>query len=107
MPVTWCYAVEGEKTYCSPGFPVGCFVDAKKRAKDACVISPTFNQPNTVYLFNHVEETGRHFLPFFLPRILNLVKEQQEHFRRFFNYLIQDDYVYPLENGKLVAFLGR
>lgn len=26
MPVTWCYPVDKEKTYCSTGFPMGCQV---------------------------------------------------------------------------------
>lgn len=55
MPVTWCYEVEGGKTYCSPGFPIGCHVDKQGRAKDACVINAAFNSPDTVYLFNHVD----------------------------------------------------
>ena len=57
MPITWCYDVEGEKKFCTPGFPIGCFVNDKGRAKDACVISPAFSSPNTVYMFNHVEIT--------------------------------------------------
>ena len=42
MPVTWCYEVEGGQTYCSPGFPVGCYVDKQGRRKDACVIDVSF-----------------------------------------------------------------
>lgn len=45
MPVTWCYEVQtdvddvnDQSKYCSPGFPVGCFVDAEGNRKDACVI---------------------------------------------------------------------
>lgn len=38
MPVTWCYKVEGGNVFCATGFPVGCYVDAGKRPKDACVI---------------------------------------------------------------------
>lgn len=38
MPVTWCYIVEGGSVFCATGFPVGCFVDALHRPKDACVM---------------------------------------------------------------------
>lgn len=55
MPVTWCYDVEGGQKYCSPGFPIGCFVTKDGKAKDACVTSAEFNKPNTFYLFNHVD----------------------------------------------------
>ena len=57
MPVTWCYEVEGEKMYCAPGFPIGCYVDKQGRPKDACVINAAFNSPDTVYVFNHVDIT--------------------------------------------------
>lgn len=39
MPVTWCYDVEDGQKYCNPGFPIGCFVTAAGRVKDACVMS--------------------------------------------------------------------
>ncbi|XP_077987329.1 transmembrane 9 superfamily member 2-like [Glandiceps talaboti] len=58
MPVTWCYDVEaqdGSNKYCSPGFPVGCYVTSKKVPKDACVINPLYSEPDTYYLFNHVD----------------------------------------------------
>ncbi|XP_006633059.1 transmembrane 9 superfamily protein member 5 [Lepisosteus oculatus] len=57
MPVTWCYDVEDGHKYCNPGFPIGCFVTANGRAKDACVINSKFNKKNTFYLFNHVDIT--------------------------------------------------
>jgi len=55
MPVTWCYKVVGGQTYCSRGFPVGCYVDPTGQAKDACVIDPLLGQKDTYYLFNHLE----------------------------------------------------
>ncbi|XP_013788711.1 transmembrane 9 superfamily member 2-like [Limulus polyphemus] len=55
MPVTWCYNVEGDQKYCSTGFPMGCYVKADGTSKDACVINTAFNQPDTYYLFNHVD----------------------------------------------------
>ncbi|XP_048370362.1 transmembrane 9 superfamily member 2-like [Sphaerodactylus townsendi] len=57
MPVTWCYDVEDRQKYCNPGFPIGCFVTAAGRVKDACVMSADFNKKNTFYLFNHVDIT--------------------------------------------------
>ncbi|KAJ6663337.1 hypothetical protein lerEdw1_010474 [Lerista edwardsae] len=57
MPVTWCYNIEETQKYCNPGFPVGCFVAADGRVKDACVMSSDFNKKNTFYLFNHVDIT--------------------------------------------------
>ncbi|XP_077388390.1 transmembrane 9 superfamily member 2-like isoform X2 [Festucalex cinctus] len=55
MPVTWCYDVEDKQVYCNPGFPIGCFVTADGRPKDACVINANFNQKKTFYVFNHVD----------------------------------------------------
>lgn len=26
MPVTWCYLLEGNRQFCSTGFPMGCYV---------------------------------------------------------------------------------
>lgn len=43
MPVTWCYKVQGDNTYCATGFPIGCFVDQRGTPKDACVIEVSFN----------------------------------------------------------------
>ncbi|XP_074657551.1 transmembrane 9 superfamily member 2-like [Tubulanus polymorphus] len=54
MPVTWCYDVEGNQKYCSPGFPMGCFVTKDGKAKDACVTSSDFSKADTYYVFNHV-----------------------------------------------------
>ncbi|XP_038050551.1 transmembrane 9 superfamily member 2-like isoform X2 [Patiria miniata] len=57
MPVTWCYTVEGDQKYCSPGFPVGCYVDKQGIRKDACVIDTNYDQKDTYYLFNHINFT--------------------------------------------------
>ena len=40
MPVTWCYEVEGtaNSQYCSPGFPIGCYVTKGGISKDACAM---------------------------------------------------------------------
>jgi len=57
MPVTWCYQVENQQHYCSTGFPMGCYVDKKGNPKDACVISRAYSQPDTYYIFNHVDIT--------------------------------------------------
>jgi transmembrane 9 superfamily protein 2/4 len=57
MPVTWCYDAWGGDRYCATGFPIGCYVTQKGVAKDTCVINPGFKQPDTYYVFNHVELT--------------------------------------------------
>ncbi|EFB28315.1 hypothetical protein PANDA_008639, partial [Ailuropoda melanoleuca] len=54
MPVIWCHIIEDGK-YCTPGFPIGCFITKNDEAKDACAIHPEFNKSNTFYLFNHVD----------------------------------------------------
>lgn len=60
MPVTWCYEVEGGQIYCSPGFPIGCYVDKQGRRKDACVIDSNYGEKETYYIFNHVNITVVH-----------------------------------------------
>ncbi|KAL8625581.1 transmembrane 9 superfamily member 2 [Nucella lapillus] len=55
MPLTWCYKVEGGEKFCSTGFPMGCYVNKQGTPKDFCVTSRQFKQPNTYYLFNHVD----------------------------------------------------
>ncbi|CAN0382494.1 unnamed protein product [Lampetra fluviatilis] len=57
MPVTWCYHVDEGKLFCNPGFPVGCYVTASGQPKDACIISTEFKEPDSFYLFNHVDVT--------------------------------------------------
>ncbi|KAI0222254.1 Transmembrane 9 superfamily member 2 [Lamellibrachia satsuma] len=59
MPVTWCYEVQGgsKSKFCTPGFPLGCYVTDKGIRKDACNIHEEFNQPDTYYVFNHVDIT--------------------------------------------------
>ncbi|XP_077866353.1 LOW QUALITY PROTEIN: transmembrane 9 superfamily member 2-like [Saccoglossus kowalevskii] len=61
MPVTWCYDVEAQQSqntkYCSPGFPIGCYVDGTGKPKDACVINPAFSERDSHYVFNHVDIT--------------------------------------------------
>ena len=39
MPITWCYKVETGDTYCSTGFPIGCYVTKQGTKKDTCVAS--------------------------------------------------------------------
>lgn len=54
MPVTWCYYTDVNQQYCSIGFPMGCHVDEKGMGRYACLMSPRFNQPNSYYIFNHI-----------------------------------------------------
>lgn len=40
MPVTWCYKVlNTDKQFCSPRFPVGCYVSKDGTRQEACYIS--------------------------------------------------------------------
>lgn len=56
MPVTYCYEVEGGGSFCSLGFPMGCYVDSQGIAQDACMVDRgRFSEPDTFYLFNHVD----------------------------------------------------
>ncbi|XP_063967013.1 transmembrane 9 superfamily member 2-like [Lytechinus pictus] len=57
MPVTWCYEVQGGSKYCSPGFPIGCYVDKDGNRKDACVIDAHYEQASHHYIFNHINIT--------------------------------------------------
>ncbi len=34
---------------------MGCYVDKNAKAKDACVISRSYNRADTFYIFNHVD----------------------------------------------------
>lgn len=38
MPVIWCQDIEDGRKYCSPGFPIGCFITKTGVSKDACII---------------------------------------------------------------------
>jgi len=57
MPVTWCYQVENQQHYCSTGFPMGCYVDKNTHPKGACVINTAYSEPDSYYIFNHVDIT--------------------------------------------------
>ncbi|KAL8189994.1 UNVERIFIED_CONTAM: transmembrane 9 superfamily member 2, partial [Gekko kuhli] len=54
MPVTWCYEVEDNQKFCNPGFPIGCYITKDAKPKDACT---EFREPDTFYIFNHVDIT--------------------------------------------------
>lgn len=55
MPITWCYEMDNNKKHCSTGFPIGCFVTKDGYRKGACVTKDSYSQPNTYYIFNHVD----------------------------------------------------
>lgn len=56
MPVAWCYEfADGEKKYCSTGFPIGCHVSDDGQQRDACVTSSKFSDRGVHYVFNHVD----------------------------------------------------
>ncbi|XP_030838017.1 transmembrane 9 superfamily member 2 isoform X3 [Strongylocentrotus purpuratus] len=57
MPVSWCYEVLIGSRYCSPGFPIGCYVDKDGNRKDACVIDAHYERAQHYYVFNHINIT--------------------------------------------------
>ncbi len=47
MPVTWCYKIlDSEKQFCSPQFPVGCYVSKDGSKQDSCYISVSVVPPS-------------------------------------------------------------
>lgn len=55
MPITWCYKVESGDTYCSTGFPIGCYVTKFGTKKDTCRGMPQMNKQDTYYIYNHID----------------------------------------------------
>lgn len=55
MPVTWCYPLDYGNTYCSTGFPMGCYVKDKKSGQDGCSIVNMQTNRKAYYIFNHVD----------------------------------------------------
>lgn len=55
MPVTFCFTNQQNMDVCTTGFPMGCFVDETNLQHDACVINPKYSEPNSYYIFNHVD----------------------------------------------------
>lgn len=52
MPVTWCYKTDGDKSYCSIGFPMGCFLPKNTNARETCPLNVSmvqdFQKPKTL-----------------------------------------------------------
>jgi transmembrane 9 superfamily protein 2/4 len=55
MPVTFCFLNQQNQNVCTTGFPMGCYVTAEGKQKDACVLDHRYSQPNSYYIFNHVD----------------------------------------------------
>ncbi|KHN75985.1 Transmembrane 9 superfamily member 2 [Toxocara canis] len=55
MPVTFCFINQQNQNVCTTGFPMGCYVTADGKPKDACVLDPHYRQPDSYYIFNHVD----------------------------------------------------
>ena len=54
LPITWCYLTDNSQTYCSTGFPIGCFNNKTGPNKNGCsYLVGTF--------INHIE-TQTHWL---------------------------------------------
>ncbi|CAD5227934.1 unnamed protein product [Bursaphelenchus okinawaensis] len=55
MPVTFCFINQQNMNVCTTGFPMGCYVTADGKPKDACVLDTRYRQADGYYLFNHVD----------------------------------------------------
>ncbi|CAD5235525.1 unnamed protein product [Bursaphelenchus xylophilus] len=55
MPVTFCFINQQNMNVCTTGFPMGCYVTPEGKPKDACVLDTRYRQPDSYYLFNHVD----------------------------------------------------
>lgn len=55
MPVTFCFINQQNEDVCTTGFPMGCYVTNDGRPKDACVLDSRYRQPDSYYIFNHVD----------------------------------------------------
>nr|CAB3267002.1 transmembrane 9 superfamily member 2-like [Phallusia mammillata] len=55
MPLSWCYETIDSTEFCTPNFPIGCYVNKAGTAEGACGINEAFNKADTFYLFNHVD----------------------------------------------------
>lgn len=55
MPVTFCFINQQNQNVCTTGFPMGCYVTSEGKPKDACVLDSRYRQPDSYYIFNHVD----------------------------------------------------
>lgn len=55
MPVTFCFINQQNMNVCTTGFPMGCYVTTDGKPKDACVLDNRYRNPDSYYLFNHVD----------------------------------------------------
>uniref|UniRef100_A0A183EY18 Transmembrane 9 superfamily member n=1 Tax=Gongylonema pulchrum TaxID=637853 RepID=A0A183EY18_9BILA len=55
MPVTFCFINQQNQNVCTTGFPMGCYVTSDGKPKDACVLDSRYRQPDSYYIFNHVD----------------------------------------------------
>uniref|UniRef100_A0A915E8G3 Transmembrane 9 superfamily member n=1 Tax=Ditylenchus dipsaci TaxID=166011 RepID=A0A915E8G3_9BILA len=55
MPVTFCFINQQNMNVCTTGFPMGCYVTPDGKQKDACVLDSRYKEPDSYYLFNHVD----------------------------------------------------
>lgn len=58
MPVTWCQAIDSKHTFCTNGFPVGCFVNKHGKARNSCsmdLAASSLTKPGGFYLYNHLD----------------------------------------------------
>lgn len=56
MPVTWCYKVlNTEKQFCTPRFPVGCYVSKDGTRQESCYIS--VNKAASIFMIDSCNST--------------------------------------------------
>uniref|UniRef100_A0A0N4ZZ31 Transmembrane 9 superfamily member n=1 Tax=Parastrongyloides trichosuri TaxID=131310 RepID=A0A0N4ZZ31_PARTI len=55
MPVSFCFVNQQNLNVCTTGFPMGCYVTPQGRQKDACVLDSRYKDPDSHYIFNHVD----------------------------------------------------
>uniref|UniRef100_A0A0N5AMH5 Transmembrane 9 superfamily member n=1 Tax=Syphacia muris TaxID=451379 RepID=A0A0N5AMH5_9BILA len=55
MPVAFCFYNQQGNSVCTTGFPMGCYVTPQRKQKDACMLDKKYSNPDSYYIFNHVD----------------------------------------------------
>uniref|UniRef100_A0AC35UBU4 Transmembrane 9 superfamily member n=1 Tax=Rhabditophanes sp. KR3021 TaxID=114890 RepID=A0AC35UBU4_9BILA len=56
MPISFCYPNSQDQNICTSGYhPMGCYVTPQGKQKDACVLDAKYKDPDSHYIFNHVD----------------------------------------------------
>ncbi|KAK6035053.1 endomembrane protein 70 [Cooperia oncophora] len=105
MPITFCFNNQQDVKVCTTGFPMGCYVDANGQPRDACVIDPRFNVPDSYYIFNHVDITIEYRD---MTQDQNFLDGEQEDAQEEFGWkLVHGDVFRPPRNAMMLSvFIG-